>query len=225
MKIRLIDPDYMTSDRAKRSFSLALKTAAIFVAALWAVFALDMLLSLDLRQFGVRPGQPVGLVGVFAAPLLHGGLNHLSSNSVPLFVLLSGALFVYPNAAIRALPLIYVVSGALVWMFARPANHIGASGLLYGLLTFVFVSGILRRDMRSIALSMLVYFLYGSMVWGVLPLKAGVSWEYHLAGAVVGIACAFLWRRLDIPPLKKYDWEDEEDDYEDGIDEDNNPHH
>lgn len=211
MKIRLPDPDYVTSDRAKKSFALSLRLAAGFVAVLWLIFLVDWVTGLELTRFGVRPGRPEGLIGVFAAPLLHGGFSHLGSNSVPLFVLLAGALFVYPSAAVRALPVIYVVSGMLVWIFARPSNHIGASGLLYGLLTFVFVSGVLRRDARSIALSMLVYFLYGSMVWGVLPIKQGVSWEYHLAGATVGIACALVWRRFDVPPLKRYDWEDEEE--------------
>lgn len=214
MKIHLPDPDYVTSDSAKKSFALALKVAGGFVLLLWGVFLLDWLLGLDLTRFGVRPGRPEGIVGVFAAPLLHGGFSHLGSNSVPLFVLLAGALFVYPSAAVRALPVIYVVSGLLVWVFARPSNHIGASGLLYGLLLFVFVSGVLRRDARSIALSMLVYFLYGSMVWGVLPIKEGVSWEYHLAGAVVGIVCALVWKHFDIPPRKRYEWEDEEDEDE-----------
>ena len=211
MKIHLPDPDYVTSEGAKKSFALALKVAGGFVLLLWGVFLLDWLLGLELTRFGVRPGRPEGIIGVFAAPLLHGGFSHLGSNSVPLFVLLAGALFVYPSAAVRALPVLYVVSGLLVWVFARPSNHIGASGLLYGLLLFVFVSGVLRRDARSIALSMLVYFLYGSMVWGVLPIKEGVSWEYHLAGAVVGIVCALVWRRFDIPPRKRYEWEDEED--------------
>ena len=214
MKIHLPDPDYVTSEGAKKSFALALKVAGGFVLLLWGVFLLDWLLGLELTRFGVRPGRPEGIIGVFAAPLLHGGFSHLGSNSVPLFVLLAGALFVYPSAAVRALPVIYVVSGLLVWVFARPSNHIGASGLLYGLLLFVFVSGVLRRDARSIALSMLVYFLYGSMVWGVLPIKEGVSWEYHLAGAVVGIVCALVWRRFDIPPRKRYEWEDEEDEDE-----------
>ena len=214
MKIHLPDPDYVTSEGAKKSFALALKVAGGFVLLLWGVFLLDWLLGLELTRFGVRPGRPEGIIGVFAAPLLHGGFSHLGSNSVPLFVLLAGALFVYPSAAVRALPVLYVVSGLLVWVFARPSNHIGASGLLYGLLLFVFVSGVLRRDARSIALSMLVYFLYGSMVWGVLPIKEGVSWEYHLAGAVVGIVCALVWRRFDIPPRKRYEWEDEEDEDE-----------
>lgn len=216
MKIHLPDPDYVTSDRAKKSFALSLKLALSFVALLWGVFLADWFLGLELTRFGVRPGRAEGVIGVFAAPLLHGGLSHVSSNSVPLFVLLAGALFVYPSAAVRALPVIYVVSGLLVWVFARPSNHIGASGLLYGLLTFVFLSGVLRRDARSIALSMLVFFLYGGMAWGVLPIKEGVSWEYHLAGAVVGIVCALIWRRFDVPPRKRYDWEDEdEDEYED----------
>ena len=214
MKIHLPDPDYVTSEGAKKSFALALKVAGGFVLLLWGVFLLDWLLGLELTRFGVRPGRPEGIIGVFAAPLLHGGFSHLGSTSVPLFVLLAGALFVYPSAAVRALPVLYVVSGLLVWVFARPSNHIGASGLLYGLLLFVFVSGVLRRDARSIALSMLVYFLYGSMVWGVLPIKEGVSWEYHLSGAVVGIVCALVWRRFDIPPRKRYEWEDEEDEDE-----------
>ncbi|HUF20040.1 MAG TPA: rhomboid family intramembrane serine protease, partial [Burkholderiales bacterium] len=98
----------------------------------------------------------------------------------------------------------------LVWLFGRAAIHVGASGLVYGLVAYIFFAGVLRRDRRAVAASMLVFFLYGSLAWGVLPIEPGVSWETHLAAALIGVALAFAFRHLDIPPRRRYTWEEEE---------------
>jgi len=204
------DPRYTHSKRAKANFELALKASLVFVAVLWAVFILDEVFALRLGRFGLRPGSVPGLIGVITAPLLHGGFQHLLSNTLPMFISLVSTLYLYPNAAIRVIPLIWLGSGTLAWFIGRPSLHYGASGLIYGLLAFVFISGILRRDLRSVSVSLLVGFFYGSMVWGVLPIRPHMSWEMHLSGAVMGVMLAFVYSRWDRVPLVRYDWEDDD---------------
>ena len=210
MDLRTPDPAYTASRRARDNFMLAIKLTVGFLAVVWAVFLFELLAGMDLSRFGLRPREGMGLLGLITTPLLHGNLAHISSNSIPLFVGGVAMLFLYPNSSLRALPLIYVGSAALAWVFARPSLHIGASGLVYGMLAFVFVSGILRRDMRSVGVSLMVWFFYGSMLWGVLPAERGTSWELHASGMVIGVIMAFVFRRWDLPPLKRYDWEDED---------------
>ena len=213
--IRRPDPDYLTSRRSQANFKLALKIALTALAVLWTVHLVNFLLAYNLNRFGVLPRDLGGLTGILAGPLLHSGFLHLFNNSVPLVVLTTGMLYVYPNASARSLPMIYVGSGLAVWLLGRTSVHIGASGVIYGMLAFVFFSGVVKRDTRGIALSMLVFFLYGSMSWGILPQGGGISWESHLAGAVIGTFAAFWHRTWDRPPVKVYDWENEDDD-EDG---------
>jgi membrane associated rhomboid family serine protease len=212
MQIHIPDPDFTTSERSRANFWLAAKIALGFVAVLWAVEFLNVVLGLELQRFGVRPREPAGLPGILLAPLLHGGLPHLISNSVPLLVVGTGMLYLYPNSALKVLPAVYLGPGVAVWLFGSASSvHIGASGLVYGLVACVFTGGLIRRDRRAIAASMLVYFLYGTLVWGVFPIKPGVSWETHLAAALIGLAMAVAFRHYDIPPRKRYDWEDEAD--------------
>lgn len=211
MDLRPPDPDYTSSRRARANFVLAVRIAAGFLAVVWAVYLFDRLSGLDLARFGLRPRDGMGLLGLITTPLLHGNIGHIASNSVPLFVGAVAMLFLYPNSALRALPMLYVGSAALAWVFARPNVHIGASGLVYGILAFVFVSGILRRDLRSVGVSLLIWFLYGSMIWGILPIEQGMSWELHASGLVMGVVLAIVYRHRDLPPLKRYAWEDEED--------------
>jgi membrane associated rhomboid family serine protease len=209
MQIDLPDPRYTGSRRARSNFRLALKIALGFVALLWAVHLLNWALDLGLARFAVQPRQLSGLSGVLFAPLLHGGFTHLLSNSAPLVVLGTGMLYLYPHSALKVIAAVYLGSGLAVWVFGRTSLHLGASGLIYGLATYIFVAGLLRRDVRAIAASMLVYFLYGTMAWGVLPIKAGVSWETHLAGAAIGVLLAVHFRHWDIPPPKRYSWDEE----------------
>ncbi|MFK7957976.1 MAG: rhomboid family intramembrane serine protease [Lysobacterales bacterium] len=210
MQLHRPDPEFLTSRRSKANFTLALKLAAVVVAALWAIHLVNFLLGYSLNRFGIVPRSPGGFSGIAFAPLLHGSFSHLINNSLPLFVLGTGMLFVYPGASVRVLPMVYIGGGLAVWLFARSSIHIGASGVLYGMVTFVLLSGFLKRDSRAIALSMLVFFLYGSLSKGLLPGTTGVSWESHLAGAGFGALGAWWYRRWDIPPRKVYDWEDEE---------------
>ena len=210
MQIHVLDPDYARSERARANFRLAFKIALGFVALIWLIDILNWALDLELERFGVRPRQFAGLPGILLAPLLHGGPVHLIANSLPLLVLGTGMLYLYPNSALKVLPAVYLGPGIAVWLFAGGSVHVGSSGLVYGLVTYIFVAGLIRLDRRAIAASLLVAFLYGSMVWGVLPIQPGVSWQTHLAAALIGLALAIALRRLDIPPRKRYTWEDEE---------------
>ncbi len=210
MQLHRPDPEFLTSSRTKANFLLALKLALAAVALLWLIHLLNFLLGYPLNRFGIVPRSLGGLSGIFLAPLLHGSFSHLISNSVPLLVLGTGMIFVYPAASARALPTIYLGGGLAVWLLARSSVHLGASGVLYGMLSFVLLSGLLKRDTRAIALSMLVFFLYGSLSAGLLPGARGVSWESHLAGTAIGAVAAWRFRRWDLPPRKTYDWEDED---------------
>ena len=211
MHIDVPDPAWTTSERSRASFRLAAKIALCFVGLIWAIELLDGALGLQLGRFGVRPREIVGLAGILFAPLLHGGFAHLAANTVPILVLGTGMLFLYPSSAFRVIPLIYLGPGVAVWLFGKPSSvHVGASGLVYGLFAYIFVAGVIRRDRRAIAATLLVAFLYGSLVWGVLPYKPGVSWETHLAAALIGFALALVTRHRDVPPRKRYEWEDEQ---------------
>ena len=211
MQFHIPDPAYTGSEQARARFRLAAKIAFGFVGVIWLIYLMNWGLDQEPEPFGIRPRQWVGLPGIVFAPLVHDGFAHLIANTPPLLVLGTTMLFLYPNSALRVLPAVYFGTGIVVWLFGRDSVHFGASGMVYGLVSYVFVAGLLRRDRRAIAASLVVCFMYGSLVWGVLPTPFGVSWETHLAAALIGVALAVGLRRLDVPPRKRYVWEDEED--------------
>jgi membrane associated rhomboid family serine protease len=216
MQIHVPDPAYTGSERARAHFRLAAKIAFGFVALLWLIYWLSWALDLEPELSGIRPRQLGGLAGIIFAPLVHASFDHLIANSLPLLVLGTAMLYLYPMSALRVLPAVYLGTGIVVWLFGRDSVHFGASGLVYGFVSFVFVAGLLRRDRRAIAASLVVCFMYGSMVWGVLPIQIGVSWETHLAAALIGMALAIAMRRLDVLPPKRYVWEDEDGESDEG---------
>ena len=171
-----------------------------------------MIFGFDFVQYGVYPRRPSGLMGIVWAPLIHGSLSHVFANTAPILVLGTALLYGYPKSARIVIPAIYLGSGIGVWLFARSAYHIGASGLTFGIMFFVFTIGVLRWDKRAITLSLLVFFLYGGMIWGVFPGAPGISFESHFFGAATGIILAILLKGQDpAPPEKRYSWEDEPD--------------
>jgi len=217
MQVHVPDPAYTGSALSRANFRLAVKIAFGFVGLLWLIALLGW--GLELERFGVRPREWIGLPGILAAPLLHAGFIHLIANSVPLLVLGTAMLHLYPHAALKVLPAIYLGPGIAVWLFAQDGVHVGASGLVYGLVTYIFVAGLIRRDRRAIAASLLVAFMYGTLAWGVLPIRVGVSWETHLAAALIGVVMAILLRHLDVPPRARYAWEGEQEgDEDEGVD-------
>ena len=191
-------------------FRRVLQRVVLAVGGLWLIHLLFMAMGVSPTGLGVRPGENP-LPGILTAPLVHGSAVHLFSNTLPLLVLGTAMFFALPRASRLALPIIWLASGLAVWLFAREASHIGASGLSYGMMFFLFVAGVLRRDRLSMALALIVFFLYGGMIWGVLPQGPGVSFEYHLAGALSGAVCAFLLRHRDpvpLPPPTSFDDEE-----------------
>ncbi len=180
-----------------------------FIALLWLIQIVQFIFHISFVRLGLLPRTLTGLLGIITAPLIHAGFGHLFSNTIPLLFLGTGILYFYPKSGVKVFVLVYLVPGIFVWLLARSAYHIGASGMVYGLVTFLFFSGIIRRDTRSIALALIVTFLYGSIIWGVIPQNDGISWEYHLFGSLTGIYCAFIYRKSD--PYKIYEWEDEDE--------------
>ncbi|HEU5290807.1 MAG TPA: rhomboid family intramembrane serine protease [Cyclobacteriaceae bacterium] len=160
------------------------------VFLMWLVFFLEVVYGWPLGNFGIHPRSVNGLIGIFTAPLIHGNLSHLVSNTVPLIFLGSTLFFFYNRIGSAVFFRAYFWTNILVWLFARPANHIGASGVVYGLAFFLIFFGIFRRDAVSILISVLTLLLYGGVFYGVLPTDPMVSWESHLAGALVGITSA-----------------------------------
>ena len=201
------DPVAQARSDGRRFWRAALASAA-FVALLGWIRLLEGWLGHSLHGLAVHPQELHGLIGVLTAPLLHGSFEHLVANSLSLLVLGTLAGVLYPHALLRALPLVWLGSGLFVWVVGRHSAHLGASGLTHGLMFFVFVSGLLRRDRPAIAGSLIAFFLYGGMVLTVLPREAGVSWESHMGGALFGVLAALLWRRLDPAPRRRvYSWE------------------
>jgi len=183
-----------------------------FPAILWIVHSISVLLNIDFSNLGLLPRNWPGIIGIITAPLIHANYSHLISNTFPLIISGWVIFFFYNKISQLLFIFIYVGTGITVWLFAREVYHIGASGIVYGFVSFLFFSGIFRKDNKSIALSLIITFLYGGMVWGILPGIKDVSWESHLFGALTGLIAAFIFRKID-PPKKKYDWEDEPDDF------------
>jgi membrane associated rhomboid family serine protease len=199
-----------------RRLRVAFTVALSFTLLLWVLKLAEYLSGLDFTQYGIYPRQAGGLVGILCAPFIHGSVSHLFANTAPIIVIGTMLLYGFPRAAKVLLPVVYLGSGVAVWLFAREAYHIGASGLAFGMLFFVFTIGVYRWERRTIAISLLVFFLYGSMISGVLPGARDVSFESHLSGALIGIVLAFLLRNRDPePPHKQYSWEHDETETDD----------
>jgi membrane associated rhomboid family serine protease len=178
---------------------------------MWVVKTIEWYCKIDLHTWGIYPLERQGLAGIITAPFIHKDFTHLLSNTFPLLISAVGIMYFYPKIAIRAMFLMYLIIGIWTWAFARPSYHIGASGLVYGYVFFLFFSGILRKDAAAMAISLLVTFLYGSIVWGILPVVEEVSWESHLMGALAGTYFAWYYRKSGDPTPKHVWTEDEED--------------
>ena len=165
------------------------------VFLMWLTFALDFLHGFDIKFLGIYPRATFGLVGILFAPILHGNLQHLLSNTVPLLFLGSTLFYYYRAIAKRVFAACYFGTNILVWLFARPSYHIGASGVVYALAAFLISFGFFRRDFVSLIVAVVVLFIYGSIFYGVLPTGNNISWESHLFGAVVGVVFASFYRK------------------------------
>jgi membrane associated rhomboid family serine protease len=184
---------------------------SLFVLLLWLIKIYELIFKLDLSQYGIQPRTYKGLVGIFLSPLIHGNVSHLFSNTLPLLILGIMIFYFYRRIAFEIFFWIYFMTGTWVWVSAgSDSYHIGASGLVYGFVCFLFFSGVFRKDTKSIALAILVILVYGGLIGGILPTQPGVSWQSHLFGALSGTICSYIYRNTDV--TSKYDWESEEDD-------------
>jgi membrane associated rhomboid family serine protease len=195
----------------KKRFVYSLVFPAFFLFLIWAVKFFEIAMDLSFVQGGVYPRRLSGLKGILFSPLIHGDWKHLVDNSFPVFFLSVALFYFYRDIAYRIWFLIYFISGILLWGIGRQAFHIGSSGLIYGLAAFLFVSGIIRRVRSLMAISLLVVFWYGSLVWGLLPFDYEVSFEAHLTGAVTGILLAIFYRN-EGPRPEAAELEDEPED-------------
>lgn len=205
------NPDSIDASPMPRRFRRALNISLGFIALLFACFYLQQ--QLAYQTLSLQPGVVAGLVGIITAPLLHGSFEHLFSNSFSILVLGTLVGMVYPKASIRALPVIWILSGIGTWFIAIIGFHIGASGITHGLMFFLMTMGLLRRDRPAMAAAFIGILLFGGMLLSVLPQQPDISWEYHLSGALAGILSALLWRKLDpAPPRPVYSWEEDAED-------------
>lgn len=194
----------------KRRFYHSLVFPAFFLLVIWSVRITESALETSFAHLGLFPLKAEGLRGILFAPLLHADFKHLFDNSVPLFFLSVAIFYFYRPVAYRVFFLVWLISGAIVWLTARPAYHIGASGLVYGFASFVFFSGIIRNNIHLLAISLLVVFLYGGLVWGIFPYDFRISWESHLVGGLTGLGLAIYYRGFGPPSTRKV-WEEEEE--------------
>ncbi|MDN5213835.1 rhomboid family intramembrane serine protease [Fulvivirgaceae bacterium BMA12] len=184
----------MKSDLVKFKDSVFYSLA--FIALLWIVKAIEFSVSGDFGDYGILPRKISGAIGIITGPLIHGDFNHLFSNTIPLLILGIGVIYFYNKIAFEVIALIYLMTGVWVWIAAREAYHIGASGIVYGMVSFLFFSGVFRKDPKSIAVSLVVTFLLGGMVYGIFPTNENISWESHLLGSLAGVFCAFYFRSV-----------------------------
>ncbi len=165
------------------------------VFLMWVVFTIEFYYGVDLSVFGIVPRTFWGIIGIFTAPMIHGSLAHIISNTVPLLFLGGTLFFFYNRIGTIVFFRCYFITNILVWAFSpRQTPHIGASGLIYGLSAFLIFFGLLRKDVMSILISIVVILLYGGIFYGILPSDPMISWESHLAGTIVGTATAFMLR-------------------------------
>jgi len=170
----------------------------LFVFTIWFIYWVEIYFGLNFVKFGVLPRKLTGLKGVLFSPFIHSGISHLFNNSIPLAVLLSALMYFYQKVYLNILLIGGVLTGLLTWIIAREAYHIGASGIVYLLFSFIFFSGIIKKQFQLVAVSLIVIFLFVSMIWYVLPIKEGISWEGHLSGFVVGLVFALIFRNKGI---------------------------
>ena len=198
----------------------------IAVLLIWTVFWVEIRFQINLNQYGIFPRTLKGLKGVLFSPFLHGSIEHLYNNTLPLAILTASLVYFYRSISLKVLLWGVLLSGLLTWFIGRPSYHIGASGIIYVLASFIFFKGIFTKHYRLVALSLIVVFIYGSLLWFIFPLKDDISWEGHLAGFITGLFLAF-FVKAKIPTTKKYPWElenynEEEDEFLKHFDEDGN---
>jgi membrane associated rhomboid family serine protease len=180
--------------------------SAFLLLLVWACFLVDEFDMFHLKQHGLRPRSAEGLIGIFSMFFIHGSWEHILHNSMGFMVLNTLLFYIYRKIALPVFGVMFFVTPILVWIFARPSNHIGASGVIYALFGFLLMGGVFSDNPILRRITLFVVFYYGSLIWWIFPIKAEVSWEGHLSGMVVGMVCAYFYRH-NLPKRKKYRYE------------------
>ncbi len=203
-----------------RYTSAVIKVPIYTIFVIWLIYYIEVKFNFNFNKYGIYPNTFQGLRGILFSPFIHGDIKHLFNNSIPLAVLLGCLYYFYQNIASRVLIWGIILSGILTWLIGRPSYHIGASGVVYLLVSFIFFSGVFRKYYRLIALSLMVVFLYGSLVWYIFPTEDRISWEGHLSGFLMGFIFAFLFRKKG-PKSEKFEFSENKE-FESLFDEDGN---
>lgn len=191
-----MDQQRKTTDGAllRRSIYITLS----FTALLWFIKAVEWAAMIDLTFLGIYPRSLTGAIGIITSPLVHGDEFHLLSNTFPLITLGLGLFYFYSKIAKKVFLWIYFLTGIWVWIIAREAYHIGASGIVYGILSFLFFIGLFQKDSKSIAISLIILFLYQGMWAGIAPVDESISYESHILGSIAGVFVAFFYRKENL---------------------------
>ncbi|MCF6240479.1 MAG: rhomboid family intramembrane serine protease [Bacteroidales bacterium] len=176
----------------------SLVTAMSIVSLLWVIFIIDLIIPVNFTSFGILPRSSEGIKGILFAPFLHLNLAHIMSNTMPLLILLTGLFWFYERIAWRVLALSIIIGNGLVWILGRSLVHVGASGVIFSLVSFFILSAVFKKNLKSLILGLFVFFMYGGIIWGVLPGQAGISWEGHLFGFIAGGILAYFFRDVEV---------------------------
>lgn len=210
------DATIKTERWQKKRIRLAAIPALVMCVLVWSAFLIDhtRILRFNFSLLGIYPRQLNGLVGIVFSPFIHGSFSHLISNTFPLLVLFSLLFYFYNQIAFKSLAFLWLLSGFFTWLMGRNSYHVGASGLIFALVFFLFFSGFFRKHIPLVAVSMVVAFIYGSTVWSIFPITEYVdvtlSWEAHLSGAAAGLIVAFVFRSRG-PQKPEVLWEEDDD--------------
>jgi len=194
----------------KKLLLKTIKLPLLFVLILWVIKIIEIYSNISFIEYGVLPREISGIKGVFFSPFIHKDFKHLINNSVPLLILGSALCYFFKTNYKKIFPLIYLFSGLLLWCLGRTNLHIGASGIVYALASFIFFSGLISKNKNLSALSLIVVFIYGGLFWGLFPTQQEISWEGHFSGFISGLVFAWFFR-ADLPKRKKYQWEIDEE--------------
>lgn len=199
----------------KIRLKLSLIVPIAFILIMWAVKITEYSLHLNLYVYGIYPHRFDCLTGIITAPFIHGSFEHLFSNTIPFLLLGTAIFYFYKENAYKVFLFIWIFSGFWVWLAARPAYHIGASGMIYGFSSFLFFSGLIHKNRALASLSLLIVFIYGGMVWGILPTKPEISWESHLFGAITGLILALIYAPKKVKFINEEEKENDENNEDD----------
>jgi len=191
-------------------FSLSIVAIPLYVLLfMWFVYWFEITYGYNFNKYGIYPRTLIGLRGIIFSPFIHANFWHLFNNSIPLFMLMTAILYFYKEIAYKVIVFGTIGLGVLTWLIARPAYHIGSSGVVYLLMSFMLFSGLIKNNSRLIAVSFVIIFIYGGLFWYMLPIDKQISWEGHLSGFLIGLLLAILYRKKGLTK-NKFHWEEKD---------------